>query len=210
MYFQNHKRMLQRSDEWFEQRRGRFTASRISDLLGVKGLGKTGETYAFEKATEIVFGIEKDEIVSWDIKRGVELEPYAFEKFKELNEFENIQESMFFPYEDNAGASPDGLVGFDSILEIKCPRPKKFFRLIADGIKAIDSNYVDQMQMQMMCTNSQRCYFFNYIEWDDQVFHHTLIVDRDEERINLIKDRIREAVVLRDEFVQYLITNKQF
>lgn len=202
--------MLQRSDEWFEQRRGRFTASRISDLLGVKGLGKTGKTYAFEKATEIVFGIEKDEIVSWDIKRGVELEPYAFEKFKELNEFENIQESMFFPYEDNAGASPDGLVGFDSILEIKCPRPKKFFRLIADGIKAIDSNYVDQMQMQMMCTNSQRCYFFNYIEWDDQVFHHTLIVDRDEERINLIKDRIREAVVLRDEFVQYLITNKQF
>lgn len=202
--------MLQRSDEWFEQRRGRFTASRICEILGVKGLGKTGETYAFEKATEIVFGIEKDEIVSWDVRRGVELEPNAFDKFKELNEFENIQESMFFPYEDDAGASPDGLVGFDSILEIKCPRPKKFFRLIADGVKAIDSNYIDQMQMQMMCTNSQKCYFFNYVEWEDEVFHHTLIVERDEKRIDLIKERIKEAVVLRDEFVQYLIINKQF
>lgn len=202
--------MLQRSDEWFELRRGRFTASRICEILGVKGLGKTGETYAFEKATEIVFGIEKDEIVSWDVRRGVELEPKAFDKFKELNEFENIQESMFFPYEDDAGASPDGLVGFDSILEIKCPRPKKFFRLIADGIKAIDSNYIDQMQMQMMCTNSQKCYFFNYVEWEDEVFHHTLIIERDEKRIDLIKERIREAVVLRDDFVQYLIKNKQF
>jgi len=202
--------MLQRSDEWFEQRRGRFTASRISDLLGVKGLGKTGETYAFEKAAEIVFGIEKDELVSWDIRRGVELEPYAFELFCELNKDENIQESMFFPYEDNAGASPDGLVGFDSVLEIKCPRPKKLFRLIADGVDAIDSNYIDQMQMQMMCTNSKQCYFFNYVEWGEEVFHHTLIVERDEERISLIKDRIKEAVVIRDEFVQYLITNKQF
>lgn len=202
--------MLQRSDEWFEQRRGRFTASRICEILGVKGLGKTGETYAFEKAAEIVFGIEKDEIVSWDVRRGVELETNAFDKFKELNEFENIQESMFFPYEDDAGASPDGLVGFDSILEIKCPRPKKFFRLIADGVKAIDSNYIDQMQMQMMCTNSQKCYFFNYVEWEDEVFHHTLIIERDEKQIDLIKERIKEAVVLRDEFVQYLIINKQF
>src|SRR5690606_38674409 len=183
---------------------------RISDLLGVKGLGKTGETYAFEKAAEIAFGIEKDELVSWDIRRGVELEPYAFELFCELNKDENIQESMFFPYEDNAGASPDGLVGFDSVLEIKCPRPKKLFRLIADGVDAIDSNYIDQMQMQMMCTNSKQCYFFNYVEWGEEVFHHTLIVERDEERISLIKDRIKEAVVIRDEFVQYLITNKQF
>ena len=52
--------MLQRSKEWYDVRLGRFTASRISELMGVKGLGLTGENYAFELACEEVFGIEED------------------------------------------------------------------------------------------------------------------------------------------------------
>jgi hypothetical protein len=94
MYLNNQK-MEQRSNEWFNQRLGRFTASRISDLLGVKGLGLTGESYAFKLATEIVFGREQDQLETWDMKRGNELEPLAFELFKSLHEFENIQESKF-------------------------------------------------------------------------------------------------------------------
>jgi putative phage-type endonuclease len=202
--------MEQRSNEWFNQRLGRFTASRISDLLGVKGLGLTGESYAFKLATEIVFGREQDQLETWDMKRGNELEPVAFELFKSLHEFENIQESKFFPYGDNAGASPDGLVGLDAILEIKCPRSEKFFKLVAEGEKAIDKGYVAQMQMQMMCTNSQRAYFFNYIEYNGVPMYHEIIVERDEKMINLIKERIEEATVIRDEYVQYLLNNKQF
>lgn len=205
--------MKQRSKEWFDARLGRFTASRISELLGVRGLGLTGENYAFEKACELVYGVDEEEdFETFDMKRGTELEPIAFRKFKELKEFEflDVKEATFFPFGENAGSSPDGLVGEDAILEIKCPRSKKFFKLVALGAEAIDSGYYDQMQMQMMCTNSNRCYFFNYIIFKGKEMWHEIIVERDEKRIEFIKQRIIEATKLRDEFISYLTNNQQF
>ena len=205
--------MEQRSKEWFETRKGRFTASKISDLLGVKGLGLTGESYAFEKASEIVYGLdEEDNFTSYDMQRGITLEPLAFRKFQEIKylEFIEVKESYFFPYGEDAGASPDGLVGDDAILEIKSPRSTKFFNLVAKGISAIDKAYIDQIQMQMLCSNSVRCHFFNYIIFNGKEMWHEIIVDRDDERIELIKQRIKEAVKLRNEFVEYLIKNQQF
>jgi exodeoxyribonuclease (lambda-induced) len=205
--------MKQRSKEWFDARLGRFTASRISELLGVRGLGLTGENYAFEKACELVYGVDEEEdFETFDMKRGTELEPIAFRKFKELKEFEflDVKEATFFPFGENAGSSPDGLVGEDAILEIKCPRSKKFFKLVALGAEAIDSGYYDQMQMQMMCTNSNRCYFFNYIIFKCKEMWHEIIVERDEKRIEFIKQRIIEATKLRDEFISYLTNNQQF
>jgi putative phage-type endonuclease len=203
----------QRSEQWYNIRKGRFTASRITELLGERGLGLTGDTYAFEKAVELVYGIDEEEsFTSFDMKRGVELEPLAFRKFQELKDldFIEVKESYFFPYTDNAGASPDGLVGDDAILEIKCPRPNKFFKLVAKGESVIDKIYIDQMQMQMLCSNSVRCYFFNYIIFNGVEMWHEIIVNRDEKRIDFIKQRIEEAVKLRSEYVEYLTNNKQF
>lgn len=203
----------QRSNDWFNLRQGRFTASRITELLGKQGFGLTGENYIFEKAVEIVYGIDEDEnLTTFDMQRGINLEPLAFRKFKELKEFDfiDVKESYFFPYTNNAGASPDGIVGDDAILEIKSPRSKKFFKLVAKGLEAIDQIYYDQMQMQMLCSNSKKCYFFNYIIFNGQEMWHEIIVERDEKRIDFIKERIEQAVKIRDEFVQYLIENKQF
>jgi len=205
--------MEQRSDDWYKARLGRFTASRISELLADKGVGKTGESYVFEKACEIVFGSSDDEdFVPFDIKRGIELEPFAFDKFKAIKalEFIEVQKTTFFPYGEHAGASPDGLVGNDACLEIKCPRPTKLFRLIKDGLKAIDKVYYDQMQMQMLCTNSNKCYFFNYVIFKGKELYHEIIVERDDNRIELIKNRIKEAIELRDSYVLEIKKNIQF
>lgn len=205
--------MLQRSKDWFDARKGRFTASDIHKLLGVRGFGQTGETYIFEKAVEEVFGLEEDnDFTSYDIKRGVTLEPLAFRKFKELKQFDfiEVQEATFFPYGSNAGASPDGLVSNNAILEIKCPRANKFFNLVAKGIDAIDKEYFYQMQMQMLCTNSDKAYFFNYIIFNGKEMWHELEVNRCEKTIDLIKQRIIEAIAIKKDFIQYLITNKQF
>lgn len=205
--------MNQRSKEWFAIREGKFTASRISEILGTKGLNLTGESYAFEKACELVFGVDEDEnFESFDMRRGTELEPIAFRKFKEIKEYDflDVQETSFFVLGNSAGASPDGLVGNDAILEIKCPRSVKFFKLVAKGYEAIDKCYIDQMQMQMLCTNSKRCHFFNYIIFKGKEMWHEIIVERDEQRIELIKQRIIEATILRDEYVAYLTNNKQF
>lgn len=201
----------QRTPEWFDVRLGRFTASQIDNLLGVKGLGLTGESYIFDKAVESVFGIDQEEgFTSYDMKRGIELEPIAFAKFKELKEFTplDVKETSFFCLGEHAGASPDGLVGNDAILEIKCPRPNKFFKLVKDN--QIDKAYISQMQMQMLCTNSQRAHFFNYIIYNGVEMWHEIIVERDEAIIKLIKDRLEEAIIIKNEFMQYLIDNKQF
>jgi len=205
--------MLQRSNDWFEARKGRFTASNIHKLLGVRGLGQTGESYIFEKATEEVFGLdEEDNFTSYDMQRGVELEPLAFRKFKEIKEldFYDVKETTFFSYGKHAGASPDGLVNDNAILEIKCPRPMKFFNLVAKGIDAIDKEYIAQMQMQMLCTNSEKAYFFNYIIFNGAEMWHEIEVNRDEKMIDLIKERIEESIKIKNEFIEYLITNKQF
>lgn len=205
--------MLQRSDEWFDARRGRFTASNIHKLLGVKGLGETGKSYIFEKAIEQVFGLdEEDNFTSFDMQRGVTLEPLAFRKFKELKELEfiEVQEATFFSYGLDAGASPDGLVGSNEILEIKCPRPTKFFNLVAKGIEAIDKEYIAQMQMQMLCTNSVKAYFFNYILFNGVEMWHEIEVPRDEKMIELIKERIIEATELKKDYICKLNNNKQF
>jgi len=205
--------MLQRSDEWFEMRKGRFTASEINKLLGVKGLGLTGETYAFEKAVESVYGLSDDEnFVTFDMQRGIDQEPLAFAKFKELKalEFIDVQECVFFPFGEHAGASPDGLVGTDAILEIKCPKRNKFFKLVANGESEIDKNYIAQMQHQMLCTNSNKAHFFNYLIENGKEYWHEIIIERDEEMVELIKERIKLATEIKLNYISKLKLNKQY
>lgn len=205
--------MEQRSNEWFNARLGRFTAYNINDLMGVKGLGTTGETLAFKKAKERLFGIDETwNVETWDMKRGKESEPKAFELAKTIlaQRFLKVKATSFFPLGDDSGASPDGLVGKDSTLEIKCPNADKFFKIVAFGIEALDDSWIDQMQLQMKCTHSKKCFFFAYVVWKGEELYHILEVERNEERIEKIMERISEAVVLRDTFIEQLKTNKQF
>lgn len=203
----------QRSDDWFHQRLGRFTASVVHDLMGAKGLGDTGRSLAFEKAVEIFFGRDESwDVESWDMKRGNNLEPEAFEAFKKImaRRFIEVKKAAFFPNGDNSGSSPDGLVGKDAIVEIKCPRPNKFFRLVKDGEKAIESSHITQMQKQMHDTNSTHCHYFNYIIWNDSPMFHEIVVQANTEYQNRIEERIAEAVIIRDQYVKELRNNIQF
>ena len=205
--------LQQRSNEWFEMRKGRFTSSEIYKLLGVKGLGLTGEGYIFDKAIESIYGLDNEnDFVTFDMQRGIDLEPKAFQKFKEIKslEFIDVQECVFFPYGEHSGSSPDGLVNDDAILEIKCPKRNKFFRIVANGIDEIDKNYIAQMQHQMMCTNSNKAYFFNYLIENGIEYWHEIIIERDEVIIDLIKDRLNIAIELKKEYISKILNNKQY
>ena len=208
--------MLQRSKEWFEMRKGRFTASDIVRLLGKDTLAKTKQsidTFAFEKAVEVVFGTDEDSnIVSFDMQRGIDLEPLAFKKFKELKEldFINVENCVFFPFGEHAGASPDGLVGDDAILEIKCPRRNKFFKIVANGINEVENKYIAQMQMQMLATNSKRAHFFNYLLENNKEYYHEIVIERDDDIISLIKDRIDSSSEIKLDYITKLALNKQW
>lgn len=201
----------QRSIEWFEAKAGKFSSSRAYELMGVKGLGLTGEGYAFEMAIEIAEGRNEEEgFLSFDMQRGVELEPYAFNKFSELMaiNFIDVEKCGFIELGENMGSSPDGLVGDNGVLEIKCPKPETFFKLVRTG--EIDKKYYDQMQHQMWITGRSIAYFFNYIIYNGVEKWHLIEVPRDEERINLMKERTKIAIALRDAFVSELKENAQY
>ena len=179
--------------------------------MGIKGLGKTGETYAFELACEIVNGRNMDDdFVSFDMQRGIDLEPYAFEKFSELaaEDFLKVSQCGFFELDENTGGSPDGIVSDNSVLEIKCPKPNKFFRLVADN--NIDQCYIDQMQHQMLVTGSIQAYFFNFCIYNGDPLYHQILVKRDQKRIDLMIERIAEATIIRNNFINQLNNNKQW
>lgn len=205
--------MEQRSNEWYNHRIGKFTASEIHKLMGIKGLGETGKSYCFEKACEIVYGIDEDNnLETPDMKRGILLEPLAFRKFKELkyDEFIEVEKCGFFKFCNNSGASPDGLVDDDGVLEIKCPRPNKFFKIVKDGIDAIDKEYLFQIQKQLLATKRQKAYFFNYLIYNGREMYHEIVIQRDEKVIELMKERIKEAVIIRDLYIAQLKEKQQF
>lgn len=200
----------QRSSEWFTQRYGKFTASEIYKILGIRGLGETGKSYAIDKAIEQLYGEMEENFVSYDMQRGTDTEPLAFAKFKELKEldFLEVENCGFFEFEEHAGASPDGLVSDNAILEIKCPKSSTFFKLVATN--EIDAKYYAQMQMQMLATNRIKAYFFNYLVHEGVEYHHEIIVNRDEVMIEKIKERLKEVIEIKLEYINKINKNKQW
>lgn len=207
--------MLQRSSDWFKIREGRFTASKINRLLGKESLSRTKQsidTYAFEKAIESIYGREEDTYVSEDMQRGINQEPFAFKIFKEIKEaqFLETKEVGFYTFGEHAGASPDGLVSDNSNLEIKCPRRNKFFKIVANGLSEVDSDYIAQQQMQMLCTETEKSYFFNYYLENGLEYWHEIIVERDEKMIDLIKERIIMATEIKLDYIEKINKNSQW
>ena len=207
--------MFQRTDDWFKIREGRFTASGISRLLGKETLARTKQsidTYAFEKAIETLYGREEETYVSEDMQRGINQEPLAFALFKDLKSYEflDVEEVGFYKLGKHAGASPDGKVSDNSNLEIKCPRRNKFFKLVANGKEEIDASHIAQMQMQMLCTKTEKTYFLNYYLENSIQYWHEIIVERDEEMIDLIKERIKIATEIKLEYIEKINKNSQW
>ena len=201
---------VQRSAEWYNQRLGKFSASEIHKLLGVRGLGETGKSYAIEKAIEQLYGDFEEPFISFDMQQGIETEPLAFAKFQELKGLEFLQVSNcgFFEYCEHSGASPDGLVSDNAILEIKCPKSTTFFKLVATN--EIDAKYYAQMQMQMLATDAIKGYFFNYLIHEGKEYWHEITVQRDEVMIAKIKDRLQEVIEIKNEYINKLKSNQQW
>lgn len=210
--------MEQRSDQWYDDRLGRFTASQafelISDGRAKDSIGDSFYTLCKEKANEVVFGRDETwSTDSWDMKRGRDLEPEAFSVLKSImaREFLSLEECYFFPYGENAGSSPDGIVqGKPIIAEIKCPRPEKVFELIRGDINSIDKKHLAQMQMGMLCTKSEVCYYFNYAIWKGEPIYHLIKVLKNDETHKKIDSRIGLGTKERNQYIEQIKSNKQF
>jgi len=125
----------QRTDNWHEMRRGRFTSSEFQKLLtkpqskeygaAHEGFGKTAVSYIESKAMEIYTGQDLSADIGdmWAVKWGRIFEPSAV-KLYEMIHGDTVEETGFYPYGDNAGGSPDFKSRKVGIGEIKCPQSR--------------------------------------------------------------------------------------
>ena len=155
--------MEQRSTEWFTARLGKVTASRVADVIAKTktGYSTSRDNYMAQLVCERMTGTIAESYSSAAIAHGIETEPLARAAYEAAKDV-LVDEVGFaiHPTISNAGASPDGLVGDDGLIEIKCPNTATHIdTLLSDKVP---SKYNTQMQWQMVCTGRKWCDFVSF------------------------------------------------
>lgn len=156
--------IIQGSAEWIESRRGCVGASGIADVMAkgkTGGASSTRTNYMMKLLCERLTGVSEEGFTSAAIQRGTELEPLARSAYEV--ETGNIVEECGFimhPTIAKAGASPDGLVFHNGLVEIKCPNTSTHVDFIRTGKPARE--YQLQMLFQMACTGREWCDFVSF------------------------------------------------
>lgn len=155
--------MLQGSDEWHLSRIGNLTASRCHDAVARTKSGYSTSRYKLmdELVNERLTGERRVVTQSAAMQWGVETEPLArqaYELIKGCDVYETG--SVPHPLIDESSASPDGLVGEDGLIEIKCPNTTTMVNTVIKG--EIPDNYKTQMMWQLACTQRDWCDFVMY------------------------------------------------
>jgi len=152
--------MEQGSDEWFAARIGKVTASRVSDILAKtkSGYAASRANYMAELLCERLTGQRGPTYQTPAMAWGTTNEPLARQAFINSTGL-LVEEVGFVPHATilNAGASPDGLVQHDGLLEIKCPQTATHLELLSVG--QMPARYMFQMYWQMACTGRDWCMF---------------------------------------------------
>ena len=154
---------IQGSAEWFAERVGKVTASRISDIIAKT---KTGESasranYRAQLVAERLTGKPAESFTNGAMQWGTDTEPFAraaYEAHKGLF----VVETGFVhhPIINPSGASPDGLVDDDGLIEIKCPNTSTHIEYFLAGEPP--AKYRPQMAWQCACTGRKWCDFVSF------------------------------------------------
>ena len=152
--------MQQRTEEWFAARCGKVTASRMKDIIA-KSDTAAYRNYQAEIISERLTGHPAESYSSREMQRGTELEPKARAVYI-LETGSDVTETGLIPHPHiaNSGASPDGLVDSDGLLEIKCPNTATHIDFLLH--RQPKREYILQMQWQMACTGRLWCDFVSY------------------------------------------------
>jgi putative phage-type endonuclease len=151
----------QGTDEWFSLRAGLPTSSMFSQLVTSTGaISKSIDKYAVELAGNLFSGRDLNEFQgNHYTQRGTELEPEA-RAFYEMSRDCEVQEVGFITDDDQTwGCSPDGLVGDDGMLEIKCMIPSNHIPAVVDWRtkQKVPVKYIQQIQGQMLIADREWC-----------------------------------------------------
>jgi len=154
----------QGTEAWFQCRLGKVTASEVVDVMS-KGKGSAESAgvrnYRAQLACERLTGEREKTYTNGAMQRGTDLEPMARECYEFLKGV-TVEQVAFVdhPTVELSGASPDGLVGLDGLVEIKCPNSATHIDYLLAGEPP--TTYIKQMVWQMACTGRQWCDFVSY------------------------------------------------
>jgi putative phage-type endonuclease len=154
------------SGQWLADRCGKLTASNMWKAIDVL---KNGMPSAAQKdlidtiVSERLSGFCESNFVTPAMQWGKSMEPEARELAETACGLNVVGDGQIFvdhPTIEYFGASPDGFVGFDSLIEIKCPTTKKFVSWVRAGV--VPDEHKSQMLAQLACTKRRRVHFFAY------------------------------------------------
>ncbi len=185
--------LQQGTDEWREVRAGKFTASTATAVIAN---GKGLETLAKDKAIEVLAGFE-DTYTSQAMENGNMLEDEAREHYT-LETFNIVEEVGFIELDNNIGCSPDGLVGEDGGIEIKCRKNKGYFDFYTT--QKIPKSAYHQIQFTLWVTGRK---WWDYVEYNPNFSNPISIkrVEPDEECFKKLQEGVKRGVELRDEHI---------
>jgi putative phage-type endonuclease len=192
--------MEQRTPEWFAKRLGLVTASRIADVMAKTKTGTAASRsgYMTQLVTERLTGQPTEGYQSAAMEWGIEQEGAARAAYEArtgvlVDEVDFVRHPIL-----EAGASPDGLVGEDGCIEIKCPNTATMLEYIED--RSVPRKYLLQIQWQLACTGRNWC---DFVAYDPRLPEHLQLlvirVPRDESVIAEIAGEVgRFLTELRD------------
>lgn len=162
---------VQGSTEWHALRCSIPTASEFSELVTPKWKVKEGDgprSYTYAKLAAKVMGYAPESVNTFGMNQGTLLESEAA-PFVEFTYGLKIERVGFCTTDDGrAGCSPDGIIGDDSGIEIKCPAPHTHLEYLADGV--LPSCYVAQVQGCMFVTGRDSWRFLSYSRFFPPLF----------------------------------------
>lgn len=160
----NHIDCEQGSQMWAELRCGLVTASRCGEVIAMTKKGEetaARRDYRIELISEILTGVPYPRFVSKEMQWGIDQEPFARAAY-ELQRDVLVETCGFVvhPSVDRFGASPDGLVGDDGLIQIKCPNTTTHLAWMMS--KTIPVEHMPQMLAEMSCTQRAWCDFVSF------------------------------------------------
>ncbi len=198
--------MEQRTTEWHTARLGKVTASRVADVIAKTktGYGASRANLMADLIVERLTGQPASTFSNAHMEWGTEQEPHARAAYS-ARTGELVEEVGFVdhPSAANSGASPDGLVGDEGLVEFKCPATSTHLDTLLVG--DVPSKYIPQMQWQMACTGRKWCDFCSY---DPRLPEHLRMfvkrVPRDDEYIKTLETEVTKFLAELDEKLKQL------
>lgn len=200
---------LQRTEKWANDRAGKFTASAFIDVLARNK--KTGEPLKayhdliWKVSTERLMGKPLDGPHGFALQWGTEVEPFGRDAYEAKTGL-IVTESEFIvhPRFSFAGASPDGLVGKNGGLELKCPKdPRVHLERFVNGVP---DEYMPQAQGGMWVTDRE---WWDFATYDPRMpeSHQLLVirVNRDDKFITVLEKSVIEAEERTQELLHKLM-----